>query len=116
MQPSRITYRVSHSFRPNEDLAIELNWNARSDTYKAHVFRGIGNRESTLAKGKAFQLVQLVRELRLAAITSSHDGLDGTSYELTIGSVVAISYRWWEKLPDEWNELNAIVQILIELS
>lgn len=60
------------------------------------------------------------RYLRLCSLgvpmllPSEQPGLDGTTYELAIGSVwLGWRLHWWEELPKQWGELNSEITELI---
>src|SRR5262245_38246137 len=96
-----LTYGVFPSFDESQRLEIEMKWNVAASTYKAHVVYRFGHRERAIPTEVAAQLLQRVRNLRLPTITSGHAGLDGTYYEMSVGSVPTVSFQWWEELPAE---------------
>ncbi len=65
-----------------------------------------------LIQGALSRLIAL--RIPLAARAASI-GVDGESYELSLGDAWAqVTLRWWEEAPAEWSEAEAVTRKLLE--
>jgi hypothetical protein len=64
-----------------------------------------------IEKDKLESILSRFRTIRIPlTLTTSHAGLDGTSFELALGDAFCNArITWWCELPEEWKELRPVV-------
>jgi hypothetical protein len=102
----RIAYSIEPSF---EDGSLcEFNPKGEDGTYMVHIQVRYAQRQIRLSSEQMASIVRAVSDLRLPPAAGG-DGLDGTIYSLTVGTLNSIKYSWWETIPDEWAALLPII-------
>lgn len=68
-----------------------------------------------LSDDEVSDIINIINEIRVPPIAQSSVGLDGCSYSICFfdddGSAQS-SFRWWGNIPNEWQDLDRIVNIL----
>ena len=102
----RIRYSIEPSF---EDGSLcEFNPKGEDGTYTVHIQVRYAQRQIRLSSDVMAPIARAVSDLRLPPLAGG-DGLDGTMYSLTVGTLNSIKFSWWETIPDEWAALLPII-------
>jgi hypothetical protein len=65
---------------------------------------------------KAENILQILKHASISVVPEYGLGLDGTSYELTVSSGLNEGhYRWWETIPEGWEQLAEVSDALLRL-
>jgi hypothetical protein len=113
MRFERLTYSIHPTFA--DPSVCEIETNPRGTTYAVSVYDGNGHREIQASAEAILPILDSVNRLSLPIPTAVF-GLDGTVYSLRIGAGNSVTYSWWQRLPDEWGSLEAIVAAIEALS
>ena len=106
----RIAYSIEPSFE--DGSWCEFTPKGEDGTYTVHIQVKYAKRQIRLPSEQMTPIARAVNDLRLPPLAGS-DGLDGTGYSLTVGS---IKYSWWETIPDEWAAIQPIIAEIEKLT
>ncbi len=65
---------------------------------------------------KIEELIRRLRNIQVPLVVAEAPfGLDGTRYELELGSLARARLAWWVRLPKEWEALGPVIEEMTEL-
>jgi hypothetical protein len=120
-----LTYNVASSFDGEFNLRIEYDEQDDADaklwvTINSYNYSIVSTpkkpKPEIFSKMDAEKILEMLSAVKICPIPNWTVGCDGTQYELEIiRGLNSVHYSWWPHLPDQWESLKPIVDILDEL-